>query len=182
VTRIAPARRAGGLARLAASLAVAAGGASCRGAHEAPPAFPLAAPPVDSARAGPVEEVARWPLRETVVADLDADGRPDSVILASDVTLSPGGAPLWEDGHRWAVLVEDGGERTLLYAAFVPRGHAEAAIARPSADGTRSVVVHERTPERAVSFTIAYDGPRRARLVSSAYDHVERWLPPLHER
>jgi len=40
-------------------------------------------------------------------------------------TGSPG-IPLWEDGHRWDVIVEDGDARTLLYGAFVPNGDADA--------------------------------------------------------
>jgi len=170
------------LSLLAACIAVAGVAASCRPAGPPHEDNPLAAPPVDSARAGSAEDVAQWPLRTHVDADLDADGTAETVVLASDVTLAPDGAPLWEDGHRWAVLVEGGGRRTLLYSAFVPHGHVEAAIGLESGDGTRSVIVHERTPQRSVSFTVAYEAPLHARLVSAAYDHVERWLPPLHAR
>lgn len=175
----APGRR---LAPALVLLAVAGAAASCRPAAEPPEDNPLAAPPVDSARAGSVEEVARWPLRSGLEADLDADGAAESIVLASDVTLAPDGTPLWEDGHRWAVVVGDDGQGTLLYSAFVPHGHVEAAIGIESGDGTRSVIVHERSPQRAVSYTVAYEAPLRARLVSAGYDHVERWLPPLHAR
>ena len=170
------------LALVAACIVTAGAAVSCRPAGPLREDNPLAAPPVDTARAGSAEDVALWPLSTRVGADLDADGTVETIVLASDVTLAPDGAPLWEDGHRWAVLVEDDGRRTLLYSAFVPHGHVEAAIGIESSDGTRSVVVHERTPQRAVSFTVAYEAPLRARLVSAAYDHVERWLPPLHAR
>lgn len=156
--------------------------ASCRPAGGLPEDNPLSTPPVDSTRAGSADEVARWPLRTGLEADLDADGTAESIVLASDVTLAPDGTPLWEDGHRWAVVVEDDGRLTLLYSAFVPHGHVEAAIGVESADGTRSVIVHERSPQRAVSYTVAYEAPHRVRLVSAGYDHVERWLPPLHAR
>jgi hypothetical protein len=168
--------------RLAVALALAVAAASCRPADEPREPNPLEAPPVDPARVGSADEVARWPLRTGLEADLDADGRTEAVVLASDVTLASDGSPLWEDGHRWAVVVEDEGRSTLLYAAFVPNGHVEAAIGIAGADGTRLVIVHERTPGRAVSYTIAYEAPQGARLVSAAYDHVERWLPPLHAR
>ena len=168
------------LARGLVLLVVVGAAASCRPAGEPPEDNPLAAPPVDTARAGSADDVAKWPLRTGLEADLDGDGTAESILLASDVTLAPDGTPRWEDGHRWAVVVEDDGRRTLLYSAFVPHGHVEAAIGVESADGTRSVIVHERSPQRAVSYTVAYEAPLRARLVSAGYDHVERWLPPLH--
>lgn len=140
---------------------------------------PLEAPPVDSVRVRSAEEAAGWSHSRAIEADLDGDGSAERLVLAADVVLGPGGAPLWEDGHRWAAFVEDGGERTLLYAAFVPNGHAEAAVLGADAEGRRHVLIAERTPQQARSLVVAYERPGRARSVSAAYYQVERWLPGL---
>ena len=150
--------------------------AACR--RPAPERNPLSAPPVDTARIRSVEEAASWKYRRGVAADLDGDGRAERVFIVADATLGADGAPLWEDGHRWAVYVEaPGGERTLLYGAFVPNGFAEAAVLARDDTGRREVLVQERTPQRLRSVTVAYAGPHRARSVSDAYYHLGEWLP-----
>lgn len=124
-------------------------------------------------------EAAAWPHRQVLEADLDGDARDERIVLATDVGLDSAGRPLWEDGHRWAVFVDGPGERTMLYAAFVPNGHVEAAVTIAGSDGRRRVLVQERTPERLLVTEIDYDGPGRARTSSAAYAHVERWFPDL---
>ena len=79
--------------------------------------------------------------------------------------------------HRWAVIVEDGDARTLVYGAFLPNGHAEAAVLIPHATKRRDILVRERTPDQSRVLVIAYDSPGTARTVSTAYDQVEQWLP-----
>ena len=151
----------------------------CRSVPEARAPNPLEAAPVDTTRVRNAAEAAAWPHRTALAADLDGDGRGESVVLAADVTLGDDGTPLWEDGHRWAVYVEAPAGGTLLYAAFVPQGHVEAAVTLESSDGRRNVHVDERTPSQARGLVIAYDGPGRARLVSAAHVQVERWFPDL---
>ena len=141
-------------------------------------ASPLERAPVDSARVSSAEEAAGWGYRREGTADLDGDGAAERVVIASDVSVVASGDPIWEDGHRWAVLVQpSSGTPTLLYAAFVPRGFAEAAITRADDQGRRRVMVQERTPEQVRALEVAYEGPGRARLVSDAYTQVEQWLP-----
>ncbi len=144
-----------------------------------PPAdSPLEAPPVDSARIS-VGEVADWRQRRLVGTDLDGNGDLKTVVLASDVTVRNDGTPLWEDGHRWAVFVEDGDQRTLLYAAFVPNGHAEAAILEADSEGRRHVLIQERTPQQTRSLVVSYERPGTARTVSAAHYQVDQWFPDL---
>ncbi|HEX8359031.1 MAG TPA: hypothetical protein VF613_02860 [Longimicrobium sp.] len=138
---------------------------------------PLSAPPVDSARVGSVEQVAGWAYRREVGADLDGDRTPERVVLASDVTLGPDGRALWEDGHRWALYVESAGRRTMLYSAFVPNGHVEAAVLDPDDTGRRSVLVQERSPDQVRALEVEYRAPGEARSSSSAYYQVEKWIP-----
>src|SRR5688572_18154184 len=150
---------------------------ACAPRPEAREPNPLVAPPVDTARVRSPDEPAAWPHRRTLAADLDGDGSEETIVLAADVSLAPDGDPLWEDGHRWAVYVDGPGGRTLLYAAFVPHGHVEAAITPPGADGRRQVHVEERSPTRSRWVEVAYDAPGRARTVSEADVEVERWWP-----
>ena len=121
-----------------------------------------------------------WPHRRTIEADLDGDAVLEQVTLVADVTLNERGDPIWEDGHRWAVLVVDGAERTLLYAAFVPNGHVEAAVlTADAATNRRHILVRERTPQQSRSLVIAYEAPGSVRLLSSDDEQVEQWLPSL---
>ena len=146
-----------------------------------PPAFQPDSLPVDTLRIR-LADVVAWPHRRAIDVDLDGDAAAERLVLSADVTLDDRGLPLWEDGHRWALFVEDGEARTLLYGAFVPNGHVEAAVLSAQTESrSRSVLVRERTPQQSRSFVIAYDG-RAARTVSAAYDQVEAWLPSLTDR
>lgn len=138
---------------------------------------PTLRPPVDDRVQ--LADAAQWPHRRTIDADLDGDTMPERIVLAADVSLNAGGEPLWEDGHLWAAFVEDGGQRTLLYGAFVPNGHAEAAVLTGDAGRSRHILIHERTPQQLRTHVVAYEGPGAARGVSAAAYQVERWLPAL---
>ena len=139
---------------------------------------PLEAPPVDAARIADAEVAAAFPYRREASADLDGDGTAERVVIAADVTLSEKKLPLWEDGHRWAVYAESAdGTRTLLYAAFVPNGFAEAAILAAGSDGKRRVLVQERTPSQVRALEVEYEGPGVAKSRSAAHYQIEQWLP-----
>lgn len=138
----------------------------------------LDGPPVDPGIVASADVAADWGYRRRLEADLDGDGTVEAVVMAADVEVLEDGTPLWEDGHRWAAFVEpEAGPRTLLYAAFVPNGFAEAAVLWPTADGRRAVLVQERTPQRVRILEVEFDGPGTARLRSAAAYPVETWLP-----
>ncbi|HTM01560.1 MAG TPA: hypothetical protein VL503_10615 [Candidatus Omnitrophota bacterium] len=131
--------------------------------------------PVDTARIH-APEVASWPYRREISADLDGDHKLDRVVIAADVTLGPTG-PLWGDAHRWAVYVEpERGERTLLYGALVHHGFAEAAVLDPDEKGHRMVLIQERTPEQVRALEVEYR-KGKAKLASAAAYRVGEWLP-----
>jgi hypothetical protein len=133
------------------------------------------AAPVDTARIK-VAEVAAWPYRREISADLDGDKKLDRVIITADVRLGPTG-PIWEDAHRWAVYVEpENGDRTLLYGALVPRGFAEAAVLDPDDKGHRMVLIQERTPEQVRALEVEYR-KGKAKLASAASYRIGEWLP-----
>ena len=154
--------------------------ASCENARPPGPEEPnpLVAPPVDSSRVRSAEETASWPLKREASTDLDGDGSEERITLACDVSMGRNGVLLWEDGHRWALVIEsEGGRRTLAYAAFVPRGFVEAALLAPDDQGKRRVLIQERTPEQQRALEVEYHGPGDARSHSAAYYTIERWLP-----
>lgn len=135
-------------------------------------------PPVDLTLVGSVEAVAGWSYQREVQADLDGDEQPERVVIAADVGVGPGGRLVWEDGHRWAVFAQSpDGRRTLLYASFVPRGFAEAAVLTPDENGRRRVLVHERRAEQVRALEVEYRGPEAAYSTSDAVHRIQEWLP-----
>ena len=119
-----------------------------------------------------------WMYAQRVSADFDGDGEDETAVLMSDVTLDNGGAPLWEDGHRWQVYVEERtGEVTRLYAKFVPRGKVTADIGVPSAGKELYIVVVEHSPDRIGVYEFEYRGPLKA----DVRKRLERDLDPARQ-
>jgi len=85
--------------------------------------------------------------------------------------------PLWEDGHRWAVVVRERGSDTLVFSSFVPNGFVEAAVSQASSEGDRELFIQERTPSQVRSLVVSYQEPGSARTVSGAYYQIEQWMP-----
>lgn len=131
-------------------------------AEELPDTIPdLVQSRVPSARAGD----PGWMYRQSVLADLDSDGKADSVYLISDVTLDAGGAPLWEDGHQWQVYVrDDDGSITRLYARFLPNGKLTPEIVVPPSGTALTLVLLEQTPSRIAAYEFRYRGPNRVQV------------------
>lgn len=104
-----------------------------------------------------------WTYAQRVSADFDGDGEDETAVLISDVTLDNGGAPLWEDGHRWQLYVEESdGKITRLYAKFIPRGRVTADVGIPSAGKELYLVVVEHSPDRMGVYEYEYRGPLNA--------------------
>lgn len=148
--------------------------ASCSTQPAAEP-NPLMKPPLSLELT--VREAGGWTHQNEIRADLDGDGGQERIALLSDVTTGDRGRPLWEDGHRWALLIDDGSGSVLAYSAFVPNGFVEAAVLTESPDGTREVLIQERTPGQLRSLVIAYDEAGTVRPVSAAHYAIEQWLP-----
>ena len=134
----------------------------------APASSPPLALPIDAERIR-LDEASRWSYAKEVSADLNGDRSAERVELRSDVTVGRNGQPIWEDGHRWAAVVDDLGQRTLVYGAFVPNGNAEVAIVQ------RGILIIERTPQRIRTFVIEYKGSGRTQVVEAKEHAIERW-------
>jgi hypothetical protein len=76
-------------------------------------------------------------------ADLDRDGTPEELELRADVERADDGGLLWEDGHRWVVLVRDGDREDRLVDQFVPQGRLTAWVVEPEAGSPVVVVLME---------------------------------------
>lgn len=114
---------------------------------------------VPAARAGD----PGWMYAQRVSADFDGDDENETAVLISDVSLDSGGAPLWEDGHRWQLYVEEpDGKVTRLYAKFVPRGRVTADVGLPPAGKELYIVVVEHSPDRMGVYEYEYRGPLNA--------------------
>lgn len=114
-----------------------------------------------------------WAYAQRGSADFDGDGAEESVVLICDVTLDPRGQPLWEDGHRWQAYVEEpGGERTRIYARFVPNGTVTAQVTDGTA-GTPTLTIVERTPDRLAVYEAAYRGSHQISVLT----RFERTIP-----
>ena len=146
---------------------------------------PVDAPPIDHERVS-LGDAVGWPLQRALRADRDGDGADERLVVASDVAVDPAGAPMWEDGHRWAVYVVDALEagggatdssRTLLYGAFLPMGRAEVAVTEPSEGEPPRVFVLSRSAGRVTAEDVAYDGPGEARGLGSATFSPTTWVP-----
>lgn len=114
-----------------------------------------------------------WMYSQRAQADFDADGQIETAVLLSDVTLNNGGAPLWEDGHRWQVYIEEPtGERTYIYRKFLPRGKLTAEVVRRES-GTRTLLLIAQTPDHIGIFEVKYSGPQRIVLMNGLERPVE---------
>jgi hypothetical protein len=107
-----------------------------------------------------------WMYEQRVMVDFDADGQMETAVLISDVTLDAGGKPLWEDGHRWQVYVDEPtGERTYVYRQFLPNGSLTADVVRRES-GTRTLLLEARTPQSISVYEVKYSGPGRIVLMN----------------
>ena len=119
-----------------------------------------------------------WMYAQRVSADFDGDGTDETAVLISDVTLDASGAPLWEDGHRWQLYVEEeSGEITRLYARFVPNGKVTADVGVPPAGKELYIVVVERAADRMGVYEYEYRGPLKA----DVRKRLERDLDPSRQ-
>jgi hypothetical protein len=112
-----------------------------------------------------------WAYQQSVTADIDGDGRDESVVLIADVALDATGRPLWEDGHRWQVYVrEPDGAITRLYARFLPNGKLTAELVMPPSGTALGLVLLEQTPDHIGVYEFSYRGPGR----SEVYRRLDR--------
>jgi hypothetical protein len=118
---------------------------------------------------------AQWQYVQRATADLNGDGRNEIAVLIADVVLDARGEPLWDDGHRWQVYIEEpDSTRTYVYARFLPHGKLEASVTVPDEEKMPTIVLRELTPHLLGVYEVRYAGPQRA----TAVRHLHRELDP----
>jgi hypothetical protein len=106
-----------------------------------------------------------WTYSQRVTADFDGSGDDEEAVLISDVALDARGRPLWEDGHRWQLYIQetDGKkEVTRLFARFIPNGKVTAEVGIPSAGAKSWIVLLVQSPERIAVYEFEYRAPGSA--------------------
>jgi hypothetical protein len=79
-------------------------------------------PPILSGTAG-------WDYHQSLQADLDQDGKTESVeIIARVANAAQKGEYLWDDGQPWQVYIKDGDQITHIYNRFVQLGGLSVMI------------------------------------------------------
>jgi hypothetical protein len=129
-----------------------------------------------------------WQYALQVAADIDGDGASERVVVLSDVSVGRNGLPLWEDGHRWQVYVEESdSSRTYLYGRFLPNGRLFAQLVPADSGQPRPILLIEQMPDRWGAYEIRYRGPGQASLVErfvreidarQQFDPVQKVSPP----
>ena len=115
------------------------------------PAYPL----VTAGEAG-------WDLVETASADLNADDRPEKVIVMARVERDPKRPRefMWDDGQPWQIYIEDEqGERSYIYSRYVQLGRLEVVIGHQKEDGPRSIILLELAGAGIAAYRINYNSP-----------------------
>jgi hypothetical protein len=142
--------------------------AATRASVSAPASIDSAADVVDARIPRAAAGDSGWRYAQVASSDLDGDGVVEMAWLISDVTLDRRGRPLWEDGHRWQVYVEEPDRtRSYAYSRFLPMGRLEAALARARPSERQSILLIERTPSAFGVYEVHYDGPGRLRVTRS---------------
>ena len=114
-----------------------------------------------------------WKYQQRVSVDFDADGQLETAVLISDVAMDAAGMPLWEDGHRWQLYVDEPtGERTYVYRQFLPNGSLTADVVRRES-GTRTLLLVARTPQSIQMYEVKYSGPQRIVLMNALERPIE---------
>lgn len=95
----------------------------------------------------------------SAAVDLNGDADPETIEIRADVELAADGAPLWEDGHRWVLLVRDGLKEHRLVDEFVPQGRLLAWV-----------VESDSEPEGPVIFSLRESGTTGIAMRVFRYD------------
>jgi hypothetical protein len=119
-----------------------------------------------------------WAYTQRVSADLDIDGADESLVLISDVQLDERGQPMWEDGHRWQLYVQESdGKVTRLYGRFIPNGKLTVDLSEPDAGAAPMIVAVEQSPDRIGVYEFRYRGPGRLEVFKRLERELDRTKP-----
>lgn len=113
-------------------------------------------------------------------AELDGDVAPEEVEILAEVELSPDGQPLWEDGHRWVVLIRDGSEEHRLVDEFIPQGRLSGWVVEPEG-GSPIVVVLKESGTVGIELQAFRFAGQHGYVAAGSYDGRGRLVARLAE-
>lgn len=124
------------------------------------------------------------PLPHATIAsarlNLDEDGPLEAVEIRADVELAADGEPIWEDGHRWVVLIRDGAEEHRIVDEFVPQGRLTAWVVDPER-GSPVVLVLEESGTAGIELRAFRHDGERGYVAAGGYDGSGRIVARLVE-
>ena len=146
--------------------------------HEIDLTLEPAAPVHDPARALPLPDAVRVvadaaaysAITRTLSVDVTGDGRVDRVELSADAGLNARGEPIFEDGHRWRVIVRTAAGAFPLSDDFVPSGDVRIRTeSRPidEPDAPPAIVIAWRSRESWGERRVRYDEETRTFVTES---------------
>ncbi|HET6361107.1 MAG TPA: hypothetical protein VFH11_03520 [Gemmatimonadota bacterium] len=113
-------------------------------------------------------------------AELDGDEGLEAVEFLVDVELGTDGKPLWEDGHRWVVLVRDGAGEDRLVDEFVPQGRLTGWVVEPE-QGNPFVVVLRESGTAGIEMRTFRHAGQRGYVAAGGFDGSGRLVARLAE-
>ena len=107
-----------------------------------------------------------WEYQRVLMSDLDGDGTQERIVTLADAFVQ-NGQPLWDDGHRWQVYIEEhDGSVTSIYRQFLQLGRLDVFVTEPVEGQHPTVLLLESLPSRFRSYETSYQtGHVQSRLM-----------------
>jgi hypothetical protein len=113
-------------------------------------------------------------------ADLDRDGTQEEIEVRADVERAEDGELLWEDGHRWVVLVREGDREDRLVDQFVPQGRLVVWVVEPE-EGSPVVVVLKESGTAGIELQAFRHADRQGYVAAGSFVGTGRLIARLLE-
>ena len=112
--------------------------------------------------------------------NLDEDSPLEAVEIRANVELGKDRKPIWEDGHRWVVLIRDGSEEHRIVDEFVPQGRLTAWVVDAERGGPL-VLVLEESGTAGIELRAFRHAGERGYVAAGGYDASGRMVARLVE-
>ena len=99
-----------------------------------------------------------WDYRRSFVADLNEDGRPETIEILARVSRDSGRGDdyQWDDGQPWQVYVREGDQLTHIYARWVQLGHISVYV---TDEPHPRLMIAEAQGAGYALYSVVYKGP-----------------------
>ena len=99
-----------------------------------------------------------WDYRRSFEADLNEDGRPETIEILARVSRDSGRGDdyQWDDGQPWQVYVREGDQLTHIYARWVQLGHISVYV---TDEPHPRLMIAEAQGAGYALYSVVYKGP-----------------------